>query len=405
MNYGNEPPSWNIRAAAEAACGQTPTRTLDVVPLSEVPPESVEWLWRARIPMGKTTLLVGDPGGGKSYATLAIAAGITNGTPLPDDDEEKTPRRVLMWNGEDGLEDTIRPRAAKAGVRLEHLHVIRGIRDEEDKPRPFGLADLHLVAQTVEELGDVAMVVIDPIASLLAGTDSHRDTEVRSALQPLADLARLHRLAVLVVMHLRKAEAERAIYRVGGSIGFVGMARSVLLAGVDPESGRRAIIPLKSSLCADALPIEYRIDEEGHWWWNGIAEELSADHLLRAPAHRRPRASLDDAKAYLEETLLGGPRPSAEVAAEIKERGISNSTFHRARKELGIHSHRVGGAAGEGAWSLSLPAKTINAPNIVNTMEDENLSRKIDIARDSAKIPISSVLESLSHNEWGAALE
>lgn len=380
MSDDAEHPSWNIHAAAAEAVGaQTPTRTLDAIPLSDVTPEPVEWLWRDRIPLGKVTLLVGDPGSGKSYATLASAAAITSGTLLPDDYEKRTPRRVLMWNGEDGLEDTIRPRAEKAGVKLELLHVIRGTFDEENKPRPFGLADLHLVAQELEKLGDVAMVVIDPIASLLGGTDSNRDNEVRSALQPLADLARLYRVAVVVVMHLRKAEAERVLYRVGGSIGFVGMARSVLLAGVDPESGRRAIAPIKSSLCAPAPPIEYRIDEEGQWWWSGVAEELSAEHLLRAPARRRASATLDEATAYLEDALLQGPCPAAEIEAEIKKRGISKSTFKRARRKLGVVSRRVDGAADKGAWELSIPAKGSNE-KIADT-----LSGNIDIAMDSAK--------------------
>jgi putative DNA primase/helicase len=373
---------YNARAHSEDPQG----RVLDCVPLSEIEPEEVEWLWRARIPRGKVTLLVGDPGGGKSYATLAIAGSVTSGTTLPDDDEKRTPRRVLMWNGEDGLEDTIRPRAEKAGVCLERLRVIRGTLDEDKKPRPFGLTDLQLVAQELERLGDVAMVVVDPIASLLAGTDSHRDTEVRSALQPLADLARLYRVAVLVVMHLRKAEAERAVYRIGGSIGFVGLARSVLLAGVDPESGRRAITPIKSSLCAPPPPIEYSIDEKGIWRWGDIAKELTAEHLLRAPARQRQSEALDEAQAFLEEMLSSGPCPSREVEAEAKKRGISESTLKRARETLGVDSKRVGGAGKNGRWMLSLRGSSNETKKFI-----EPLSKNLDTQGIPPKEAISSI--------------
>lgn len=201
---------------------------------------------------------------------------------LPDDGDPPARSQVLLWNGEDGIEDTIRVRAESVGVALERLHVIRGTIDGEGRREPFCLTDVARLAETIARVGDVSLVVVDPIAALLGGIDTHRDAEVRAALQPLVDLARDTRVAVLGVLHLRKSEAQRALYRVGGSIGFVGLARSVLLAAVDPESGRRAIAPLKANLSAQASPIEYRIDEEGRFWWGAIADDLDAEHLLRS---------------------------------------------------------------------------------------------------------------------------
>ena len=52
--------------------------------MSDVAPEQVEWLWRERIAIGKLTLLVGDPGQGKSFLTLDIAARVSRGAPWPD---------------------------------------------------------------------------------------------------------------------------------------------------------------------------------------------------------------------------------------------------------------------------------------------------------------------------------
>ena len=185
------------------------------------------------------------------------------------------------------------------------------------------------------------MVVVDPIAALLGGIDTHRDAEVRAALQPLVDLARDTRVAVLGVLHLRKSEAQRALYRVGGSIGFVGLARSVLLAAVDPESGRRAIAPLKANLSAQASPIEYRIDEEGRFWWGAIADDLDAEHLLRSLKAERGE-SKREAETFFREALANGDRPAREVMAEALNAGISRETAKRARKALGIISDRVG---------------------------------------------------------------
>ncbi len=50
-----------------------------VVRLSDVQSEEVSWLWEPYIPLGKLTLLEGDPQAGKTWVALAIAAAITTG--------------------------------------------------------------------------------------------------------------------------------------------------------------------------------------------------------------------------------------------------------------------------------------------------------------------------------------
>ncbi|HEX5274812.1 MAG TPA: AAA family ATPase [Candidatus Rubrimentiphilum sp.] len=328
---------------------------LDIARLSDVQPETVSWLWKNRIPRGKVTLLVGDPGAGKSFASLAVASSLTRGSHLPDDgDGVREPENVLLWNGEDGLEDTIRPRAETVGVALERLHVIRGTIDGNGRRVPFSLADVASLAEATQTLSEVGLVIIDPLAALLAGIDAHRDTEIRAALQPLVEFAHDARVAVLCILHLRKSEAQRALYRVGGSIGFVGMARSVLLAAEDPEDRRKAIAPLKSNLSAPACPIEYRIDEEGNFWWGAAAEDLDAEHLLRS-ARPEHAGVLNDAIAFFREELSDGPRSSRDVAEKAQGFGISMRTLARARKKLGIIAERVGGIGSLGEWTLRMP--------------------------------------------------
>jgi hypothetical protein len=353
--------------------GQAGNRALELVYLSEVTPEPVSWLWRGRIPAGKVTLLVGDPGAGKSFASLAIAATVTHGGALPDDDSALTLGRVLAWNGEDGLADTVRPRAEAAGVALERFASIEGTCDDAGRHVPFSLDDAAALADKVRELRDVALVIVDPVAALLGGTDTHRDAEVRARLQPLVDLARETGVAVLAVMHLRKSEAQRTLYRVGGSIGFVAMARSVLLAAVDPESGRRAIAPVKCNLCAPPQPVEYRIDDEGRFWWSGVDNALSAEHLLRTVQTVSRGAALSEAVAFYRRVLSDGARPVNEVNAEADALGISQSTRERARKKACVKSYRVGGLGEEGQWMLALDdsAKALTKAPIA---ENEGLS-------------------------------
>lgn len=325
-----------------------PRRTLALTRLSDIEAQHVEWLWPARIPRGKVTLLVGDPGAGKSFVSLAIAAAVTTGHALPDGASQE-PRSVLIWNGEDGTADTIRPRAEAVGAALERMLVIEGELAHDGTCTPFGLQGVDLLAEHVEQAGDVGLVIVDPIAALLAGVDAHRDAEIRSSLQPLADFAERFGVAVLAIAHLNKKEAERALYRVGGSIGFVGLARSVLLAAVDPEGGRRAIAPLKCNLAAMPAPIEYRIDEEGRFWWGHHAGELTADHLLRPARPEKYGGARLEAEAFLRETLADGPRPAIDVEVLAEERGIAEATLKRARKSLGVQTQKT-----RGGWTLCL---------------------------------------------------
>lgn len=47
--------------------------------LADVPAAPTPWLWPGRIPRAAVTLLVGDPGRGKSLLTLDVAARVTTG--------------------------------------------------------------------------------------------------------------------------------------------------------------------------------------------------------------------------------------------------------------------------------------------------------------------------------------
>jgi hypothetical protein len=347
-----------------AQASVTNGRKLDLVRLSDVEPAQIEWLWQDRIPRSKVTLVVGDPGAGKSFASLAIAAAITQGRALPDDGSKRPPSSVLLWNGEDGVEDTIRVRAGMLGVALDRLQVIRGTIDSDGRRAPFSLHDVARLQEVIEDTQDECLVIVDPVAALLGGVDAHRDNEVRATLQPLVELARDARVAVLCVLHLNKGDARRALYRVGGSIGFVGVARSVLLAAADPEDGRRAIAPLKANLSAPARPIEYRIDGEGRWWWGEAADDLSADYLLRA-ARRERAPSRSEAEEFLRTTLANGPQSTKAIETAAKTAGIRPSALARARKRWGVIAERVGGLADAGEWVLSLPKtpKGLSSPS------------------------------------------
>ena len=362
----DDPPGALDKAEREFAAAIASSKRVDAAStlalrtLADVEPEVISFLWEGRLVRGKINLLVGDPGGGKSYVSLAIAAAVSRGRRLPDHDGNCISGSVIIWNGEDGIGDTIRPRAERLGANLSVIHAIDGVRrGAACKAAPFGLADVQLLDDEIARRGDVVLVIVDPVAALLAGIDAHRDNEVRSALQPLSDLASRRDVALLGVMHLRKGEAERAIYRVAGSIGFVGLARSVLLVARDTESGRRAIVPIKSNLAAPVAPIEFDIVDAGVFCWRSTAPDLTADRLLSAiePGDEE-RSKLDDASAAILSILANGEVSARDLGCRLREHDVSARTAERARSKLrrvGKIERLGGGAGGPVRWSVTEP--------------------------------------------------
>src|SRR5438045_28711 len=71
-------PSANGMASNPPQEDEPPADEIGIL-LSQVEPESVTWLWPGRIPMGKLTILDGDPGLGKSVFTMDVAGRVSAG--------------------------------------------------------------------------------------------------------------------------------------------------------------------------------------------------------------------------------------------------------------------------------------------------------------------------------------
>lgn len=74
--------------------------------MSEINAEEVQWLWYPYIPLGKLTIIQGDPGEGKTSFILAVIAALTRGEPLPEYERAAEPMNVIYQTAEDGLADT-----------------------------------------------------------------------------------------------------------------------------------------------------------------------------------------------------------------------------------------------------------------------------------------------------------
>jgi putative DNA primase/helicase len=155
-----------------------------VVRLSDVEPEPVHWLWEGYVARGKVNLFAGDPGLGKSWATLDLSARVTVGGETPDRQHIMEQGAVVLLTAEDGLADTVRPRIDVQGGNAHMVHVLDGINGADGHDRlPSLVEDIHHLEQVVTST-EAHLVIVDPLNAYTGRTDSHTDARVRQALTP-----------------------------------------------------------------------------------------------------------------------------------------------------------------------------------------------------------------------------
>ena len=143
---------------------------------------------------------------------------------------------------------------------------MKGVSEDEGK-RSFDPAkDMGALLQAVERIGDVKLIVIDPIA-MVAVKDSHRNAETRRDLQPVADLCQATGAAGLGIHHLAKGTVGREPQeRLIGSVAFAAVARVVMIATKMPpregeRSERRVIVRAKSNIGPDEGGYVYSLEQ------------------------------------------------------------------------------------------------------------------------------------------------
>ena len=352
-----------ITATAELADNEPLVRP-EIVRLSDVQPESVEWLWPGRIAIGKLTLIAGNPGLGKSLVTLDIAARITRGAAWPDNQwEPQTAGGVVLLSAEDDLGDTIRPRLDShlADVsKIVALQSIGGADAEGDYKRAVDLArDTEHLRAAIKTVDNCRLVVVDPISAYLGKTDSHKNAEVRAVLAPLAELAADTRVAVLCVSHLRKGEGQ-AIYRTMGSLAFVAAARAAWIVTEDNANPRRRLLlPAKNNLAPDTEGLAFAVESLGVdgapvVTWEPGAVTISADDAMDGGRKKHGPApdEREEAAEWLQSELASGARPAKELLDDGKGMGFTERTLQRAFRSINGQREKRGFSGGW-LWSVS----------------------------------------------------
>ncbi len=347
-----------VKDAMREADISPPAATLKIKNLGDVEPARVSWMWYPRIPYGYITLVDGDPGVGKSWLTLALAAAVSNGLTLPGQEVSPVVGDVLLIGAEDGIAETIVPRLIAVGADRSRVDIIEAV-TEYDGERVVDLSRHLPEIEAAFSKKQYKMLIIDPIqAHLGSGTDMHRANETRAVLAPLAQLASRQKCAVLLVRHMRKSSGDNLMYRGLGSIDIAGASRSILMVGEDPDNpNRRGVVHVKASMAAKAPPIAYTLTD-GKFAWDGEAPELAGNRMFSGQPDEEDSA-VDVATKFLRDTLEGRELSATFVYENAAASGIKRRTLERAKKDLAVRSEKRGK---EWYWKLPSPTLTESTP-------------------------------------------
>lgn len=370
-------------AAASLMDAANPRPAVVLLNGADLTPEAVRWLWRYWLALGKLHILAGAPVQGKTTIALACAAIVTTGGRWPDGTRCKA-GNVLIWSGEDDPADTLLPRLMAAGADRTRCYFVSGTRINGEVQSFDPARDMAALEAEAQRIGGIKLLIVDPVVSAVAG-DSHKNTEVRRALQPLVDLANRLDASVLGISHFSKGGAGGdPASRVVGSVAFTAVARVVLVAakvkGEDGEA-RRILARAKSNIGPDDGGFEYHIEQSEPLpgiqasyilWCKSV--EGSARELLAEPEVGKDGSNGGSALAQAEEFLIqllnDGPSPTKYVEAQAKEAGISWRTVRRASDALGIRKRiRLG------TWYWERPSEGNLSTQLVHVAQESNVGQ------------------------------
>ena len=301
--------------------------TVKIIRMSDVELTPVEWLWKPYLPFGKLSVLQGNPGEGKTYFAMHLAAACTNGKLLPNM-ERMEPFNVIYQTAEDGLGDTVKPRLIEAGADLDRVLVI------DDSDVQLTLSDERIEKAIVEN--NARLVIIDPIQAYLgADVDMNRANEVRPIFMRLGQVAQRTGCAILLIGHLNKAAGMQSLQRGLGSIDIAAAVRSVMFIGkLKHDPTMRILTHEKSSLAPPGASLAFSLGDEGGFRWVG-EYDITADEMLSGIEPQR-ETKTQQAKDLICALLAGGKQVlSEDIDKAALERGIPGRTVRDAKRELG----------------------------------------------------------------------
>jgi len=330
---------------------------------TDIQARPIDWLWPEYLPKGMLTILAGEGGAGKSTIAFSLAATITTGGFWPDGMRCNGPGNVLIFSTEDEPETVIQPRLMAARANPNHYGIIRGTLDEKGRKRAFDAnRDIALLRESIEQIGSVSLLIIDPIVTLVKG-DINQSNVVRQSLEAVIELASEYKCSVVGITHFAKnSKGKSLVDRVLSSRAFTDLARMVWAVVQNRETSERAFGRIKTNIARESDAFPYSIEEV--WitdqirttriiWGNKVE---GSSHLLLGGIEGTPEndnsGKASHVKQFLLSYLSNGPKPADEVlVAAIEQLNVCKNTVTTAKRDLNIASKKNG----MGGWNWQLP--------------------------------------------------
>lgn len=279
-------------------------------------------------------LLVGKKNAGKGTFLSSVAARFTHG--------QFGEARNVIWiaAGEDSLSLDVRPRieAARGDPWRVYYPTL--------PPKlPEAVAQLR---GWITGIGRVGLVVLDPISGMLrSGTNTNMDSDVRSTIAPLNQLADEARCLIIGVRHLRKDASQGALESVLGATDWVNVPRAVLAIVMDNEdenirhvqvvagnriergTASRSFRIVGANVVRGGEPIAKAVFIDGPG--KDVDEVLQSEPNTSNSKTKLAKIAMLD---KLEEAVSGSLESDTLTAETISELGIAKKTVQNAKTQL-----------------------------------------------------------------------
>ena len=299
-------------------------RRLIATPLRQINMRSIEYLERPLWQRSAFQLLAGPKGSGKGTYTVGLGARVT-----------RAGGNVVFISTEDSAEIDLKPRLVAAEADINRCFLI-----QQHVRLPDDIDELR---DLVSGIGDVALLVIDPVANHIGARNSNSDAEVRDAIAPLNKLADVLGCLVIGVRHPGKDRTRGAVASILGSTAWVDTPRAVVMIAADDEDAQvRHIQVVAGNRSANGAAHAFRIEAVDV---TGLSEPVtravalgesakSVDELLEI--RKAPDTKTEKARDLLLDILeeQGEQESDALDAHVAKETGLSARTVRDARMQL-----------------------------------------------------------------------
>jgi hypothetical protein len=338
-----------VSRKSQASPGLTYTKASDIVM------KPIHWLWEGYIPLGELTLLAGAEGEGKSSISIDFAADLSNGHMRGH--FKGVPRSVAIATTEDAWDRTVAPRLRAAGADMDMVYQVQAADYGGGVMLP---RDINAFEADVGLMG-FGMLILDPLNSTLdAALDTHKDAEVRRALEPLVSMAERTGCSVIGLIHLNKAKTTNPMTALMGSRAYGAVARAVLFVDRVPDESDVRILGLPKNNLGVTNPASLLFAIEGRKVGEFEGEDITAAKIVwkgESPLSIRdvmesskPRASdvkmtkAEEAQEWLSNFLQERAEcvPSTEVKEAAEKVGISAQRLKGAAKTLNIKINSSG---------------------------------------------------------------